>query len=129
MCGSPCARCPPSVATLRTRTFDSVRSVFVMTGQPLRTDVGLLERAQRRHRADAQRAVRCDFELSSCSFLRLTRRLGLQHARLHHQHDRRAARHRPRAARLQGGDGLAQRVRLEQLERLQLSSSGRFYAC
>src|SRR5260221_12924653 len=37
MCGSPCARCPPSVATLRTRTFDSVRSVFVMTGQPLRT--------------------------------------------------------------------------------------------
>ena len=37
MCGSACASAPPTVATLRTRMFDSVRSVLVMTGACLRT--------------------------------------------------------------------------------------------
>ena len=37
MCGSACASAPPTVATLRTRTLESVRSVRAMTGQPLRT--------------------------------------------------------------------------------------------
>jgi len=32
MCGSPCARCPPTVAALRTRMLESVRSARVITG-------------------------------------------------------------------------------------------------
>ena len=34
---SACARCPPSVATLRTRTLDNVRSVCAITGAALTT--------------------------------------------------------------------------------------------
>ena len=49
---------PPTVATLRTRTFDSVRSVRVMTGAALAHAGRALERRERRHRADAQLAVR-----------------------------------------------------------------------
>ena len=37
MCGSPCASAPPTVATLRTRTFESVSSVRAITGACLRT--------------------------------------------------------------------------------------------
>ena len=37
MCGSPWASAPPTVATLRTRTFDSVRRVRVITGVCFRT--------------------------------------------------------------------------------------------
>ena len=49
---------PPMVATLRTRTLDSVSSVRVMTGACARTVGGALHDRKRRHRADAQRAVR-----------------------------------------------------------------------
>src|SRR5688572_16613601 len=37
MCGSACASAPPTVATLRTRTLESVRSVRVITVQPFFT--------------------------------------------------------------------------------------------
>ena len=37
MWGSACARWPPTVATLRTRTLASVRSLRAITGQPFRT--------------------------------------------------------------------------------------------
>src|SRR5688572_14193101 len=37
MCGSAWARCPPRVATLRTRTLDNVRNARTMTGAWLRT--------------------------------------------------------------------------------------------
>src|SRR5258706_11229208 len=75
VCGSPCARCPPRVATLRTRTFDSVRSVFVMTGQPLRTSSDF-SRARSVVIAPTRRAPSCPASiLSNGSLRRLTSRL------------------------------------------------------
>ena len=54
ICGSACARWPPTVATLRTRTFESVRSVRATTRRVAHHPARTFEFGERRHRADAQ---------------------------------------------------------------------------
>ena len=92
MCGSPCASAPPTVATLRTRTFDSVskragdeRRVLAHVGRAL-------QRAERRHRADAKPVgVGRDAGILALDLAQADELFRIEHAGLHHQHQRGAA--------------------------------------
>src|SRR5262245_31336489 len=74
MCGSLCASAPPTVATLRTRTFESVRSARAMTGQPFRA-TSALSKALSVVMAPMRRLPFASIR-SSPSPRRLTRRFG-----------------------------------------------------
>ena len=120
MCGSACARWPPTVATLRTRTFDSVRNVRVITGACARTA------AECSTIASGVMAPILSAPSSPDSIARQRRDIAqadqprrLEHARLHHQHQRGAAGDRTHRGivGIEQRDRLAQRSRLRKLER------------
>src|SRR3989440_481908 len=82
-----------------------------------------LECAQRDHGADLQLALRAQLELIEAEVPQIDEARGPQHARLHHQHQRRAARHRPHAIGAEQRQCFAQRPRLCQFKRAQARSS------
>src|SRR5262245_54186979 len=74
MCGSACASAPPTVATLRTLTLESVRSVRPITGQRRRA-ISDLSKARKVVMAPMRSSPLASI-LSSPSLRRLTRRPG-----------------------------------------------------
>ena len=92
MCGSPCASAPPTVATLRTRTFDSRSIVRVITGAARATSAecssavsGVIAPIVRLPSAPA---LMPDMPADLAQADEPGR---AKHARLHHQHQRGAA--------------------------------------
>ena len=96
MCGSPWASAPPTVATLRTRTFDNVRKVWMMSGACFFTSAERSSRRERRHRADAKPpGGGGDAGISAFDLAQADELCRAEHAGLHHQHQCSAAGDRP----------------------------------
>ena len=80
----------------------------------------VFDHGERRERADAQSiAIGCDAAEAAVKLAQTDEPARLEHAGLHHQHQRGAAGDRPhgRIVRIDGGDGVFQRRRLDQFER------------
>src|ERR1019366_9222590 len=107
MCGSAWARWPPTVATLRTRTLESVRRVAI-------------EHRQGRHGADPERPVGLRLDGAELpDGAQADQPGGTEHAGLHHQHQGGATGDRAhgRIIGIEQPDGLRERGGLLQLER------------
>src|SRR5258708_4314234 len=85
----------------------------------------LLQRAQRDHGADLELALCAEGDLVESEPAQVDEARRPQHARLHHQHQRRAARHRSHRAiaRVEHRDRFRERSRLDQFEWAQARSS------
>ena len=110
--GSACARCPPTVATLRTRTFDKVRNVRAITGACSIT-IGECSRLESELSAPICSAPSAPMRLhanAGSTRMQAYEPGRLEHAGLHHEHQRRAACYRPhrRFIGIQQRDSLAQ---------------------
>jgi hypothetical protein len=103
MCGSACASAPPTVATLRTRTLESVRKRARDRGHPAFT--GAARSSARRLAIAPTRKLAVDADLVQPELSQADEAGGPQHAALHHQHERGAAGKRARVLDAEQRDG------------------------